>query len=353
MNIITIIITLVISTALSMGFNWIMLRYARKLTIRNDIESERWAKDIKAGIGGFSFYIMFLIFTSIFHTILPNTLMQQGFVAAASLAFFIGWYDDTFVMRPIFKLIGQFVCAGLLTFTGNYIHACGIYALDIFFSLCWIVAIMNSINMIDNMDAIAGSIGVLILCAALMVMYFTGNFSSLSPYFVICMIGTLLGFLRWNWYPSKIMMGDTGSQFLGILLALISISLFWKFRVLEGRSLQVKQWLFPYIVFLTPFIDTITVVFRRTIRGQGFWNGGRDHITHYLVYFGLTESKVAIIILLNGMLNLCMAGLMLHLLDHWKYWYSILFAMYMAFVFIFIQVIYERAAYNINKNKEA
>jgi UDP-GlcNAc:undecaprenyl-phosphate GlcNAc-1-phosphate transferase len=207
---------------------------------------------------------------------------------------------------------------------------------------------MNSINMIDNMDAIASSISISILIAAIMVMHYSGNNTSISPYFIACMIGALIGFVKWNWYPSKIMMGDTGSQFLGVLLATVSISLFWKFRILDGRSLQVKQWLFPYLVFLTPFIDTVTVVFRRTIRGQGFWVGGRDHITHILVYFGLSQRAVAWVVIGSSLVNILLGWYMLHLMENWKYWYSILFALYMFIVFIFMQIIYVRASYKMN-----
>ena len=134
---------------------------------------------------------------------------------------------------------------------------------------------MNSINMLDNMDGISAVISAIIFLTCLVNLALEANFFNIYSFILMGAIGAIIGFMVYNFNPSKIYMGDTGSQFLGVLLSGISIILLWKYRETSGPAIQFKQILFPLLAFTVPIIDTTTVFYRRLARGQSPFVGGR------------------------------------------------------------------------------
>jgi UDP-GlcNAc:undecaprenyl-phosphate GlcNAc-1-phosphate transferase len=157
--------------------------------------------------------------------------------------------------------------------------------------------------MIDNMDAISTIVSIAICAFTLYInMYFKMATSPVSL-ITLTVIGTLLGFLIYNWHPSKIFMGDTGSQFLGIFLAFCGIESCWNIPVASGlNNLPVMHPLHNLVivalVFIMPITDTVIVVINRLLKGSSPFIGGRDHTTHYLFYNGITEKRIALLFLL-------------------------------------------------------
>src|SRR5262249_29451336 len=147
--------------------------------------------------------------------------------------------------------------------TDNVIRATGIYSVDVTITLLWVVGIMNSINMLDNMDGVAGSVSLFILLSCLLVLYVEGSLFSFQTILLLGVGGALLGFLKYNWFPARIYMGDTGSQFLGAFLSALTIQVLWKYHSPSNDAIQFKQFLIPLIAFTVPLIDTATVVIRR------------------------------------------------------------------------------------------
>src|SRR5690606_3612562 len=103
--------------------------------------------------------------------------------------------------------------------------------------------------------------------------------------------------------PSKIFMGDTGSQFLGIFLAATSIIYLWNFKPINGIENTFQQILMVALAFIIPLVDTITVSINRPLRGQSPFVGGKDHTTHHLSYLGISDSGVAYIVGFIGMFS--------------------------------------------------
>lgn len=344
-----LLVVLLVSFVASLGINYALINYSKRWHIKNDTDSTRWSMSAKPGIGGISFYILFLL--SYFYCFLfyKISLEYWGVFVACNVAFFLGFFDDRFVLRAYTKFFWQFVCANILYFSHVYIHITPFDTLNYVFTIFWVVGIMNSINMIDNMDGISSIVSITVLAGVLYVMaiksFALDPFSIYYTIGLLSVLGAILGFLYWNWHPSKIMMGDTGSMFLGVFLSSMSILFLWNFRDIDARGLQLKQFLIPMMLFLVPLIDTATVVFRRTLRGQGFWIGGKDHTTHHLSYLGLSDRQVALFLAFLSLISLGMVALMLWTWDHWKYWYSIFFLGYMILIFIIMQAIYERAHY--------
>jgi UDP-GlcNAc:undecaprenyl-phosphate GlcNAc-1-phosphate transferase len=329
-----------------------MIRFSRNLGIRNtpEINQERWSAEVKPSLGGFSFFIVFLVSISFLNIIAePQNqvfdLKMIGILAATTLGFIIGLADDAYNTNPLVKFIGQLTCAFILIATDVYIQATGFYPIDYALTIFWVVGLMNSINMLDNMDGATTSISISIILVAIAFVFTNAETQNTYLILLLGVLGALLGFLYFNWNPAKIYMGDSGSQFLGIFLAAISILFFWQEKNQTAEIFQIKQFVVPMLVFIVPLIDTLTVFIRRLARKQSPFVGGKDHTTHQLVFFGLSEKQAVSTLLLISLVSLPLT-LVLH--NHWINWtfgVTILAFVYFFLVFGIMQIVY-------NKGKE-
>jgi UDP-GlcNAc:undecaprenyl-phosphate GlcNAc-1-phosphate transferase len=294
----------------SILINGLFLNFSQNLGIRrNQGVQIRWSASAKPALGGISFYIIFLI-SFIFlellsegdHGYLANKKIV-GLLFALTLAFLMGLADDAFDTKPLVKFMVQCFCGIILISTGTKINTFESEFLNYSLTLLWVVGIMNSINMIDNMDAISTIVSITICIFTLYInMYFKLATSPVSL-ITLTVIGTLFGFLIYNWHPSKIFMGDTGSQFLGIFLAFCGIESCWNLPVASGpNNLPIMHpahnLIIVSLVFIMPITDTIIVVINRMLKGSSPFVGGRDHTTHFLFFSGITEKRIAVLFLL-------------------------------------------------------
>jgi UDP-GlcNAc:undecaprenyl-phosphate/decaprenyl-phosphate GlcNAc-1-phosphate transferase len=292
---------------LSLAFSFlifsILMKFAVNLGIReNNPEMIRWSSRQKPALGGICFYMMFLISVGVspllFSIDVPGFDSRfLGFVFAATLAFLMGLADDAYNTRPLLKLSVQIACGFILAYSGSRIQIFDSETLNVALTVLWVAGIMNSINMLDNMDAVAGMVSLGILISVLGIELF--QFQSPGMYSLIQtgLIGVLIIFLWFNWHPSKIFMGDTGSQLLGIFLSFFPIHFVFNN---PGSSIPFET--NPLIsisliaaLFVIPLSDTATVVISRILRGKSPMEGGRDHTTHSLYFHGLTERKIALL----------------------------------------------------------
>ena len=303
-----------ISALFSFLINWLFLKFSFNLGVRNEQGNPtqvRWSANVKPAIGGISFFIVFLVSISVIGTLPRQTsyLLDKhlvGIIASCSLGFLLGLADDAYNTNPLAKFIAQLSCAFILIISDVYISVSGNPAFDFIITTIWVIGLMNSINMLDNMDAITTTISISIVIGLTAVVGISGH--ELSTFYLVMLIGVLgalTGFLYFNWNPSRIIMGDTGSQFLGVFLASTSILFFWNFKD-EGSHefIQLKQFVIPMLFFIVPLIDTITVTIRRLMRKQSPFVGGKDHITHHLVYLGLSDKLVALILISVSLISL-------------------------------------------------
>ncbi len=284
---------------ISMVINVLLLRFSRSLGIRNKNDVIiRWSNQSKPSLGGVSFYIVFLFsaigFSIVFSeddSIFKNTEFV-GLLSAGTLAFLMGLADDAYNTRPLGKLFIQILCGLIFVFTNTTIDLTHIYFVDAVITVIWVIALMNSLNMLDNMDGITGTtVGfILISClvSSFIIFDFNRNFWTII---LISQIGALLGFLKYNINPSKLFMGDAGSQFIGLIVAFFSIKCLWN----VGEDTQNPSWIgiFICLIALTPAaVDTLTVSINRIKKGKSPMVGGKDHTTHHLVYAGLSDRQV-------------------------------------------------------------
>jgi len=337
----TLLIILILNVFLSILVNGLLLRFSRNLGIRSHQEfTIRWSAQAKPSIGGISFFIGFLLS---FITLLlvsdsaysaTQNIKTIGFFAAILVATLVGFMDDTFNTKPLIKLSGQILAGFIIAITGTTIPFSNIIFVDIIITIVWVVALMNSLNMLDNMDGITTTVSIFILIAACASLLIMGD-SSFDLKMNVAIIGVLIGFLYYNWHPSKMFMGDTGSQFIGLYLAYASIDSLWR----VGTSFENHRWL-GFIICLVAFapaaIDTLTVIINRLKRGQSPMVGGKDHTTHHLVYKGLKDNEVGRVFALLGLLSTTIAILFVYLVSIGVIWPLPFGLLYFIGVFIWI-----------------
>lgn len=289
--------------------NKLVLRFAKSLGIRNKNDIVvRWSNASKPSLGGISLYFTFIV-TAIFYASFStdSSIFDEtefiGLILAATLAFGVGVADDAYDTKPLLKLFGQIGCGVIFVFTNNMIEIFQIPFLDGTLTVLWVVAVMNSLNMLDNMDGITGTVSLFVLLTCLAVFGFIINPGDVFwTIIIISQIGALLGFLRYNINPAKMFMGDTGSQFIALFVSFFGIKALWNLPV--NSDLPSWSGIFIIIAAYTPAIaDTLTVVINRTKRGVSVMLGGKDHTTHHLVYKGYSDFKVWLIFLFLSALS--------------------------------------------------
>ncbi len=286
----------------SLVINYILLKFAQTLGIRNkDSQQIRWNPNAKPSLGGISFYLIFLV-AFIFAILSPHSntnynLPMIGILIAITLAFLMGLADDAFNTQPLLKFLTQLICALILIFSGHSVSIFQNQFINYFITIIWVIGIMNSINMLDNMDGIT-SIVSMVICIFMVTINITllqtNNYTTILS---LGIIGALCGFLVFNFHPSKMFMGDTGSQFLGLFLAVIGIDNCWNSTVTLQTNFppQLLNILIVALVFILPLTDTFTVVINRLKAGKSPFIGGKDHTTHHLFFKGITEKRIAIL----------------------------------------------------------
>jgi len=289
----------IVILAFSIVMNNILLKFSTNLGTRGTSDSMiRWNAQSKPALGGISFYIIFLMSMVFEILIISGTTLNYNkelliFLGVCSLGFIMGLSDDAYNTTPLLKFSVQLACGLLFIYSGNYIKIFPNEWLNYFFTILWVVGLMNSINMLDNMDGVTTLVSIGITAGAIFYMILADNTNNVYFITSLGVLAGLIGFLKFNWYPSKMFMGDTGSQFLGVFLAWIGIMFFWNSKDVDHQPIQTKQILTAILVFIAPIADTATVSVNRILAGKSPFVGGRDHTTHNLVYNGFTERQVA------------------------------------------------------------
>jgi UDP-GlcNAc:undecaprenyl-phosphate GlcNAc-1-phosphate transferase len=322
----------------SVLINRIFLKFSKNLGIRNiDDKVIRWSSTSKPALGGISFFIVFLLVISLYQVFFPSQYLPFdpkliGVIAASSFGFLAGLADDAFNTNPILKLLAQALCAVILIATGNFIDVFEADWLNYGITFIWVVGLMNSINMLDNMDAVTTLASLFALFGMATIFLFNQAFDSAYFVMVIGLIGALLGFLFFNWNPSKMYMGDTGSQFLGVILAALSIQFLWNHSN-ESYEISSRQFVLPLLAFLVPICDTVTVTINRIAKGKSPFVGGKDHTTHHLSYLGLSDQSVALVVVGIGIVSTVLLLVAISI-KSWTHLFTILFGLYALLVFL-------------------
>ena len=223
-----------------------------------------------------------------------------GLCFGGLIAWGIGFYDDLFNLRTLWKLVGQLVVALLaisLGFELQNIQVPFIQSFDLGLwswpiTALWIVGVMNAVNLIDGLDGLASGLTIVALAFFAVICWWQGEYGLLL--LILVLIGTTLGFWVFNRYPAVIFMGDSGSLFLGYALATLSI---W-----ATESPRGGQSILPLLILAIPLLDTSFSLFRRFLKGIPFYSADKDHLHHRLIAKGFSPPQAMLFLVIVSVL---------------------------------------------------
>jgi len=289
----TYLLAFSLSFALSTALTPLVRRVARRLGQVARPREDRWHTRPTALMGGVAMFTAFSLATVATLLFSPASVLAKflPLFLCAFLVFLLGLIDDIYHLPPQTKLVGQIIAAATLVSFGFKINWFVSYTLNTFVSVLWIVGITNAFNLLDNMDGLAAGIAFISsLFLALITLVSPGHGTGDGQLLILALfMGVLLGFLLYNFHPASIFMGDSGSLFIGFLMAGITTHQ----RIFHsGHFLPIMM--VPVLILFIPILDTGFVSVMRTLFGRSVAQGGKDHSSHRLVAIGLQERKAVL-----------------------------------------------------------
>jgi len=223
-----------------------------------------------------------------------------GLCIGGLLAWGVGLADDIFIILPRWKLICQIGIALLAIGCGFEVETIQLpFFQDIYLgfwswplTVLWIVGMMNAVNLIDGLDGLASGISIIALVCLAIICRWQDQISLLL--LILIILGSTLGFWSFNRPPAKVFMGDSGSLFLGYILAVLCI---WVFETPQG-----VQSMLPLLIMAIPLLDTAFAVFRRLLKGIPFYSADNDHLHHRLIAKGFSSTQAMILLVIVSIL---------------------------------------------------
>ncbi len=253
-------------------------------------------------LGGMAIYAGFIMALLLFG---EGWVVSQAIsiLIGATIVSFLGIWDDRWGVRPVMKLLGQALAAGIVILSGVQVSFLPNQALNLLITFLWILGITNALNLLDNMDGLSGGVGAVAAAFFLLLAALNGQYLVAS--LAAALLGVCIGFLVYNFNPASIFMGDAGSMFLGFVLAAVGIKLRFP------NHPNVITWMIPVVVLGLPIFDTTLIVVSRLRRGiNPLTNPGKDHVSHRLVSLGLSQRR-AVILLYGVCCGLGLVGLLI------------------------------------------
>ena len=305
------IILFLINFFITSSLSPILQKIGSKLNLIDRPDYRKINKRSLVRVGGISFIASFIISCIILIFFTKNNLIinseYKNFftisIIISLLSFLLGFADDLKSLSPIFRLFMQIIISAFVWICGIQITNIDISFLNLdiefiqvnrfislFLTIIWITGITNAINWIDGLDGLASSlVGVSSLSLGVLFMI-EGN--TLEGLILIGISGSCLGFLIFNRYPAKLIMGDGGSYFLGFNLGYLSILGGSSYLVSDSFDIYTQKLHIFILIFLIPLFDMTYVILVRLLKGISPFYPDNNHIHHRLMNFGLNHAKV-------------------------------------------------------------
>lgn len=288
------------------------IRLAKKVGAVDYPEDERRInKVVMPRLGGLAViagFIVSIVYLLIVMTIEGNINLEQdnyisklrGFALGGIVIGLVCFYDDVKGAKAIFKLIAQIVSAIIVVKSGLIIDSIDIPFLKVesenqlfyeILTIGWIIGITNAMNLIDGLDGLSTGISI-ISCFSLLIIFSLNGSPLISIILITALCGSLVGFLPFNFNPAKTFIGDTGSNFLGYCLSIISI-------LGIAKTYTAIVIVAPLIVLALPLFDTVFAIFRRLINGKSLKaiiEPDANHLHHKMLRKGFTQKQAVLIL---------------------------------------------------------
>ena len=254
-------------------------------------------------MGGLAIFAGFLVSVLFF---VPLGTEFRSILIGALILVVLGIIDDIVALKPKTKFAGQIIAALIPALSGVSIHGIvnpfvpgqystlGIFSIPL--TVIWIVGITNAVNFIDGLDGLACGVSAIATVTMFIIAVLFGEIY--IALMMAALAGACLGFLPYNMNPAKIFMGDTGSMFLGYILATVSIQGLFKFYAVISFAV-------PFILLGLPIFDTGFAIVRRLLKGQSPLQADRGHVHHRLIDLGFDQKQsVAILYTFSALMGL-------------------------------------------------
>ena len=315
-----LIFTLLVSIFISLISLPLITSFAIKKKLLDFADTRKQRRNPIPRIGGLSIFLG--IFVPLSYLIIKKELyLGTGYLPVLlilSIGFFlIGFIDDLFNISPWPRLSIQVSLSAVAWFQNLRIESIDLTYLDIgptyfllpkyislILTIVWIVGLTNAVNWIDGLDGLAAGVTLIGLIGLLFINIKLNQFDNL--YILIPIIGSCLAFLKYNFYPAKIIMGDGGSYLLGVLLAFVSIISFSKPSI-DLSEISTSAIYIPIILFSVPILDMISVIIFRILNGRSPFFPDRAHLHHRLMNRGISHRNTVLLIYLFSAFAACIS----------------------------------------------
>jgi len=232
-----------------------------------------------------------------------RTIQFLGFIVGAVIIAILGILDDIYDLSAKIKIVVQLIAALIVVFTGTTIEMLAwpfndtvdyLYTLSIPLTVVWIIGITNAVNLIDGVDGLAA--GVSSICSFFLMVLCILTGSPMAVVFTAALAGSSLGFLPRNFNPAEIYMGDTGSTFLGYVLAVSSVMGLFKTYTMLAMLVAV-------LALALPILDTAFAMIRRYLKGLPLMSADRGHLHHRLIDRGYSQKQAVIILYMASIIT--------------------------------------------------
>lgn len=257
-------------------------------------------------MGGLAIFFGFILSALLYVEMIPQF---RGMLLGGVIIVVLGIFDDIYALGAKFKLVIQIIAALVAVLSGNVIEIISnpnVFSPNPWWDLgwlsypatvLWIVAITNAVNLIDGLDGLACGVSTISALTMLVISLAVAD----APVAIVmaALAGACIGFLPYNLNPAKIFMGDTGSTFLGFILAVMSIQGLFKFYTIISFAV-------PFLMLGLPIFDTCFAFIRRIAHGQSPMHPDRSHVHHRLIDMGFNQKQaVAVLYIISAILGLC------------------------------------------------
>lgn len=307
----------------SIALLWVVKLVTIKCGCVSKPRKDRWNTRVVSLHGGVGFFpiiaigFLYLIFQNYDESskVLVSIFKNMGVLSVlisillgSFILFILGLLDDIYNCKPVVKIITQLIVSGIFIYSGGGFSVFEVDAFNIIITCLWLVVVINAVNLMDNMDGLSSGVAIISIMFLIMTFFLNSHeVIPLSIYIGTIFLGSLFAFLFFNWFPSTIFMGDSGSLSIGFILATLIIpgSINNYLGILQDGSMlsMIVSFLVPILLILAFLFDTTFVSITRILSNKSILKGGRDHISHRLVISGITEKKSALLIYLFSLIS--------------------------------------------------
>jgi UDP-GlcNAc:undecaprenyl-phosphate GlcNAc-1-phosphate transferase len=276
---------------------WALLRSPAGARLVAVPTGERWHEETTPTYGGVGIFAGFVagVLAALAVGAVEWSGELGGILAGVTVLFVAGLVDDLRHLSPLAKLAAQVAAAVIVLASGLSVELVGNDVLAWGIGLLWLVGITNAFNLLDNMDGLAATLAA-IACAYFAIDAVTEHENETVLVLSLALGVACAGFLPFNLRPGRsahVFMGDSGSQVLGFGLASLALASSW---TVAGTTTATI--LLPLLILAIPILDTTLVTLKRLAERRPVTQGGRDHTSHRLVYYGLSEAKAVLLLAL-------------------------------------------------------